>query len=398
MNTNFDQRNFDVIHVTNEFASGKLGGVGTVVEHLVASLRKVGVRALCFLVKEDEGSDQWHDQYSETNFLARGRMEDLRSYCAPLLHVHCYQPHEKLLEVCRERPSLYTVHSLLLWEAQSNDIDLTPSIRWQEELIAAVDRVVVISAAERDAYTRLGYLDINPFVSIVYNGLRPSGLFRSPRGVETIGFCGRLVPRKRPEYPQLILNEPRFCACRTLMAGRGFSPYARDLIAREKLHGRVEYLGWCTGSRLEAFFDRIDVLTMPSTYEPFGLAALEAMERGIPVVCPGAGGLSEVLGDHAYCYDGTSFEAFTSAITRWIDSTPSERDAMARAAFHRYRDRFTDTHMAQAYAAVYAGMGLVRGTSLDIVDQTAEAEIIEPVVGGLESAVGDPDLDRNRPE
>ena len=232
-----------------------------------------------------------------------------------MLHVHCYEPHAKLLEICRERPSLYTVHSLLRWEAKSNDIDLAHSIRWQEQLIATVDRVAVISQAERAAYATLGYLDFNAKVSVVYNGLRASGPIRSPRSSETIGFCGRLVPRKRPEYPQLLLKEPRFSDCRTLIAGRGFSAYARNLLAREKLDDRVEYLGWCTGSRLEAFFDRIDVLAVPSTYEPFGLVALEAMARGVPVVCPRSGGLAEVLGDHAYYYTGASFDAFRSAMT-----------------------------------------------------------------------------------
>jgi 1,4-alpha-glucan branching enzyme len=138
------------------------------------------------------------------------------------------------------------------------------------------------------------------------------------------------------------------------MAGRGFSLYARDLLAREDLDGRVAYLGWCTASRLEAFFDRIDVLAIPSTYEPFGMVALEAMSRGVPVVCPRSGGLVEALGDHAYYYDGTGFEAFRSAMVRWRESSAHERDALAQAACRRHRGHFTDLHMARGYAAAYA--------------------------------------------
>jgi glycosyltransferase involved in cell wall biosynthesis len=348
-----DARAFDVIHVTNELASGKVGGVGTVVENLAAGLRKLSWRALWFLVREEGEPSPPRCEAMGGVAVATGTLEELRRYWAPILHIHCYEPNEKLLEICRERTSLYTIHSLLRCEAQSNDIDLPSSIQWQEQLIAAVDRVVVVSSAEREAYMELGYSAVNPQVSVVYNGLRRSGVFYTPRGVETIGFCGRLVPRKRPEYPQMILNEPRFGACRTLIAGRGFSVYARDLLVHEKLDGRVTYLGWCTGSRLEAFFDKIDVLAVPSTYEPFGLVGLEAMGRGIPVVCSRSSGLVEVLGDHAYWYEDTTFEGFTSAMTRWIDSSPLERDAMARAAFRRYDDGFSDLHMAQAYAELY---------------------------------------------
>jgi glycosyltransferase involved in cell wall biosynthesis len=348
-----DARAFDVIHVTNELASGKIGGVGTVVENLAEGLRKLSWRALWFLVRDEAEPSPPPYEAMGGVAVATGTIEELRHYWAPILHIHCYEPQEKLLEICRERASLYTIHSLLRWEARSNDIDLSTSIRWQEQLIAAVDRVVVVSSAERDAYTELGYLVVNPLVSVVHNGVRRSGAFYSPRGVKTIGFCGRLVPRKRPEYPQIILKEPRFRACRTLIAGRGFSAYARDLLVREKLDGRVTYLGWCTGSRLEAFFDQIDVLAVPSTYEPFGLVSLEAMSRGIPVVCPRSGGLVEVLGDHAYWYEDATFEGFTSAMTRWIDSSPLERDTMARAAFRRYHNGFSDLHMAHAYGELY---------------------------------------------
>jgi glycosyltransferase involved in cell wall biosynthesis len=256
--------------------------------------------------------------------------------------------------------------------------------------------VVLISEAERAAYATLGYLDINSAVSVVHNGLGRSGTFRSPRGVGIIGFCGRLVPRKRPEYPQMILNEPRFRDCRTLIAGRGFSPYARDLLVREMLDDRVDYLGWCAGARLEAFFDAIDVLAVPSTYEPFGLVALEAMCRGIPVVCPEAGGLVEVLGDNAYYYAGTEFEAFASAMVRWADSQPAERDRMARAARRRYETRFTDRHMARRYAAIYAEMAAAQAASWNLVDQAAKPEIGEPIERGLITAQRRAGLDGDR--
>lgn len=347
---------FDVIQLTNELPTGKLGGVGTVIDGLASGLRKLGLSVLWFLVDEAADQSRTTPLSLEGAKVEAGTLADLRQFSAPILHIHCYEPHQRLLELCRERRCLYTIHSLLNWEARSNDIDLTASIRWQEALIGAAARVAVISESERSAYGALGYLDLNPNVSVVRNGVRRAGAFRSPRGTATIGFCGRLVPRKRPEYPQLILKDPQFGACRTLIAGRGFSQYARDLLARERLDPRVDYLGWCAGPRLEAFYEQIDVLAVPSVYEPFGLAALEAVARGIPVVCPGSGGLIEALGDHAYSYEDASYEGFKSAMVRWIRSSEAERDAKARAAFRHYEQHFTDVHMAQSYVRIYAAM------------------------------------------
>jgi glycosyltransferase involved in cell wall biosynthesis len=86
------------------------------------------------------------------------------------------------------------------------------------------------------------------------------------------------------------------------------------------------------------------------------LAALEAVVRGIPVVCPKSGGLSETLGDYAYYYAETGFEGFKSAMTRWIYSSEDERNAICAAAYRHYEQQLTDMHMARAYAKIYGEM------------------------------------------
>jgi glycosyltransferase involved in cell wall biosynthesis len=343
---------FDVIQVTNELPNGRLGGVGTILDHLTSGLHRLGVRCLCYRIS-NLPTHGLTDSALGGVPIVHGTLEALHSIAAPVLHVHCYELEGRLLDLCASRPSLYTVHSLLRVEAETNDIDLPGAIAWQESLIAAVDCVALVSDAEYDAYAGLGYLRLNPRVLVVHNGMRDPGRFRAPRGREVIGFCGRLVPRKRPEFPQLVLNEPGFEHCRTFIAGRGFSHYARNLIARERLEERVEYLGWCAGRRLEAFYDAIDVLAVPSIYEPFGLVALEAVARGIPVVCPVLGGLKEVLGGHGLFYEGGEYAGFREAMTRWRHASAQGLHRLALAARARYRAAFTELHMARSYAGLY---------------------------------------------
>jgi glycosyltransferase involved in cell wall biosynthesis len=104
------------------------------------------------------------------------------------------------------------------------------------------------------------------------------------------------------------------------------------------------------GGAARGFYDVIDVPAQPSTYEPFGLAALEAAARGIPLVRTRIDGLAEVLGDHAFYCEDTSYESFREAMYRWRkrrrrrNRRHDRRCAPARAdslQAQRYRDRFT---------------------------------------------------------
>ena len=96
------------------------------------------------------------------------------------------------------------------------------------------------------------------------------------------------------------------------------------------------------------------MLAVPTIYEPFGLVALEAAARGIPVVCPRTDGLVEVLGEYAFYCEDTSYEAFREAMRRWDAASPEVLAAMSAGAYKRYLEAFTDLAMARRYCALFA--------------------------------------------
>ena len=351
MITNTAERTFDVVEITNEMPRNRIGGVGTVIENLISGFEATGTRALWFLV------DHGYRRFEVDEILARypsvavGTHEDVRRFHAPVAHLHSYNVNPRLVHALAGWTIVFTVHSLLVEEERSND--LSGAVRWQEELLAACDAVVLVSEAELARYRAIGYDSLNPRVAVVHNGVRTPDGYRAPRGKVTLGFSGRLVPRKHPEYVQMILRERGFEGCRTLIAGKGFSTYARDLVGRLGIDGRVRYLGWCGGPRLEAFYDAVDVVVLPSIYEPFGLAALEAAARGVPVVCTRVDGLVEVLGEHAFYAEGSTYAAFHAAIGRWLEADDASLAALAAGASARHRERFTDVAMARAYLDLF---------------------------------------------
>jgi glycosyltransferase involved in cell wall biosynthesis len=62
---------------------------------------------------------------------------------------------------------------------------------------------------------------------------------------------------------------------------------------------RVTKPGYVAPSVLAGVMARAEVVVVPSTYEGFGLPALEGMACGVPVVAASAGALPEVCGDAA---------------------------------------------------------------------------------------------------
>ena len=356
MIANTAARDFEVIEITNEMPHNRIGGVGSVIESLMSGFAALGVGALWYVTDHQYPAHDVEAILDHHPNVAMGSHAELAAFRAPVAHVHSYNHAPGLLDALTGSRSLFTIHSLLAYEEISNQVDLLGAVADQERLIAACDEVALVSQAEHGYYRRLGYERLNPRVSVVHNGIAPPAFAaRRPRR-DVLGYCGRLVPRKHPEYVQMLLLEPPFAGFEAMIAGKAFSPYARDLVARLGIEQRVRYIGWCGGARLDAFFDAIDVLVQPSTYEPFGLAALEAAARGIPVVCGEIDGLVEVLGPHAFYCDGTRYDSFRDAMLRWLHADPEHIAAMTAGARQRALERFTDVAMARRYVTRFEAL------------------------------------------
>ena len=72
------------------------------------------------------------------------------------------------------------------------------------------------------------------------------------------------------------------------------------------ISNKVYFAGYLGGKDVQKMYKAADISVFPSTYEPFGIVALEAMLSETPIVVSDIGGLNEIVehrnnGMKAYC-------------------------------------------------------------------------------------------------
>ncbi|MGE4420718.1 MAG: glycosyltransferase [Pseudodesulfovibrio sp.] len=160
-------------------------------------------------------------------------------------------------------------------------------------------------------------------------------------------------------YATLVEAARRVPGARFVVVGDGpLHGAIRDMVREYGLAERVELSGELADRDLRALQRRADVACLPSVdrAEAFGMAQLEAMRYGVPLVStaiPGSGvdwvnrdgvtGLVVPPGDAA---------ALAEALQRLIDH-PRQRAAMGQAGRRRLEEEFTIVRVATALDGVY---------------------------------------------
>lgn len=90
----------------------------------------------------------------------------------------------------------------------------------------------------------------------------------------------------------------------------------RDLARKLGVLDRVRFPTWVSEADLEGLYRLAAVFALPSLIEGFGLPVLEAMARGVPVVCSDRPALPEIAGDAALLFDPERQDDVTAALRR----------------------------------------------------------------------------------
>ncbi|CAA9546084.1 MAG: hypothetical protein AVDCRST_MAG43-605 [uncultured Thermomicrobiales bacterium] len=85
-----------------------------------------------------------------------------------------------------------------------------------------------------------------------------------------------------------------------------------------KLGDRIRLTGFVSDAELGGWYSGADVFVFPSTYEGFGLPAVEAMTCGVPILASDASCFPEVIGDAGMLVAPTDFEGWADALLRLV--------------------------------------------------------------------------------
>lgn len=141
-----------------------------------------------------------------------------------------------------------------------------------------------------------------------------------------------------------------------VVAGSGSHRSALERLARARRVIRaVRFAGHLAEADLAALLGTADIALVPSSYEPFGMVALEAAAAGTPVVAGAAGGLPEVIatGRTGLLVPPRDPSALAAAVVTVLNDPPLAT-RLVRAAQRDIEARFVWSVAARSTEKVYA--------------------------------------------
>jgi glycosyltransferase involved in cell wall biosynthesis len=240
-------------------------------------------------------------------------------------------------------PAIVTVHDIApailspwspnpLWVALEKRY-LTGVLRWARQLVA------VSEYSRGDLAQRFG---VDPArVKVIYP---PCPMAVAPPRAEPprrqFFFVGGLDPRKNADRlveAFLRFRERGGADYRLVLAG---SHHAEDLVRLRRSFGHragwraIDFPGYLSPIELAATMEASVALVFATLLEGFGYPPVEAMARGVPVICSTAGSLPEVVGDAALLVDPLDPDAIARAMAV-VATDAAERRRLTRRGLSR---------------------------------------------------------------
>ena len=136
------------------------------------------------------------------------------------------------------------------------------------------------------------------------------------------------------------------------MVGDGIQRVALEHTAQQDLHGKVEFLGYIKDRNVLAdLLANCDVFLHSNPNEPFGIAPLEAMASGLPLIAPNSGGILEYANSsNAFVVEPTA-KAFSASVLELIRNP--ELQALKIANALSTAESFSLERVADSFLLLY---------------------------------------------
>lgn len=246
---------------------------------------------------------------------------------------------------------------------------LFPLRRINRPLLRSAGCVIAVSQAVADSLRLSGVIDASK-ITVIHNGIeierfdQPAPRSRdSPVVVGTVGHlapikghdvfvrAAALISARRPSVHFVIIGEDK-------SPHMSYRRHLESLLAELGLSGSVTMPGW--RDDMPAALSSLTLFVSAARSEPFGLAIVEAMAVGLPIVAAASEGALEIIDDgvNGKLAPVDDPEALADAIDNLLND-PLERERLGRNAQLTAGQRFSVSRMAsdteQVYREVLAG-------------------------------------------
>lgn len=256
-----------------------------------------------------------HDLYQYLPAFTQGidafRLGEGRGY--DVLHSHYWLSGVAGMQLAQswDVPHISMFHTLGHLKQLANPEEMEPPLRLEMErrLIQQADRIIASTSEERLQIIRHcgatprqvqvipGGVDLKRFVP------HERQLARERLGLKcqqpVLLYVGRLDPFKGPDLllkaAAMMQRQAQLVIVGGETTGDKEVEQLRELAVQLKISKRVLFLGARPQQELPVLYSAADVTVIPSYHESFGLAAVESLACGTPVVATRAGGLTAIV-------------------------------------------------------------------------------------------------------
>jgi glycosyltransferase involved in cell wall biosynthesis len=226
--------------------------------------------------------------------------------------------------------------------------------------------IIAVSNAAKEVLTNYEKVDTNK-ITVIYNGInidifkfiiKQREQTRKALGIEdkiVLSYTAHLRPEKGHKYLLEAISEikDQYTNVVLLLMGDGVLRSDLDALTRQlNIEDKVRFLGY--RKDIPALLSAADIYVHTSVVEGFGIAIIEAMAIGLPVVATNVGGIPEIItnGENGILVPPENPQALAKAIVDLIEH-PEKRKILAEKGKQHVKANFTYQIMVKEYMQVY---------------------------------------------
>jgi N-acetyl-alpha-D-glucosaminyl L-malate synthase BshA len=280
--------------------------------------------------------------------LASAMVDVIKNNDLDLLHVHYAIPHASAAYMAKRILEKEGKHIPVITTLHGTDITLVGRDKTYAPVVAfsinQSDGITAVSENLRDETNKI--FTIEKEIEVIYNFVdvarftrKPIDAFRkviAPNGERILLHASNFRKIKRVQDVVKIFHEVhKQLPSKLLFVGDGPERQMAEELSRSlDVVDDVRFVG--KQEQMEDILAIADLFLLTSDYESFGLAALEAMAAGVPVVSTNAGGLKEIMlqGETGYMADIGDIEAMSKFALKILQNDEILQTFKTNAAEH----------------------------------------------------------------